>query len=111
MRKLALPLLAVSLIGMEPLLAAPTLPPERAGLGPVAMLRGVVRDVNLPRNRFLLQAQGAEHLFVMSPRCKVQGGVPVKDLRDLNVGDQVSVLYEMKGSVKLVHSVLLHDAP
>src|SRR5262249_42855818 len=108
-RGLILPLLAVSLVGVGQLLANHELPPSRAGLGPVGTLRGVVQDVNLPRNQFLLRAHGGEHLFVMAPRCKVKDGVAVRDRRDLKVGDEVSVLYEMKGGMKMAHSVLVHN--
>jgi hypothetical protein len=67
--------------------------------------------VNLPRNQFHLRARGREHLFVMAPRCKVKESVPVSDLRDLVVGDEVSVLFEINGSVRLAHSVLVHSGP
>lgn len=111
MRRLILPLLTVVLVGAPQLCANQQLPPAQIGLGPVGALRGVIRDVNLPRNQFLLQARGGEHLFVMAPRCKFKEGVPVSDLRDLVIGDEVSVLYEMKGGVRLAHSVLVHSGP
>ena len=111
MRGLILPLLAVPLLATAQLFASYELPAKQTGLGPVGTLRGVIQDVNLPRNQFLLQARGGEHLFVMAPRCKVKGGVAVTDLRDLAVGDEVSVLYEMKGGVRLAHSVLVHGGP
>src|SRR5206468_217948 len=108
-RRLLLPLLALPLIGLGQLFANHEPPPSRTGLGPIRMLRGVVRDVNLPRNQFLLQAPGGEHLFVMTPRCKVKEGVPTSDLRDLSLGDEVSVVYEMKSGMKLAHSVVIHN--
>ncbi|MBI1917894.1 MAG: hypothetical protein HYS12_24630 [Planctomycetes bacterium] len=111
MRGLLLPLLAVPFIGTAQLFANHELPANQTGLGPVRTLRGVIRDVNLPRNQFLLEARGGEHLFVMVPRCKLKRGVPVSDLRDLAVGDEVSVLYEMKGVVRLAHSVVVHSGP
>jgi hypothetical protein len=93
------------------LFAKQQLPPVQTGLGPVATLRGVIRDVNLPRNQFLLVARAGEHRFVMAPRCKIKEGGRLSDLRDLTVGDEVSVLYEMKGGVRLAHSVLIHRGP
>ena len=108
MRGLLLPLLAVPLLGMAQLFANHEPPAKETGLGPVGTLRGVIQDVNLPRNQFLLQARGGAHLFVMAPRCKVKGGVATTDVRDLTVGDEVSVMYEMKGNVKLAQSVLVH---
>src|SRR4051812_1499380 len=64
------PLMAVSLLGTAQLLIDQQLPAASTGLGPVGTLRGIIQDVNLPRNQFLLKARGREHLFVMAPRCK-----------------------------------------
>src|SRR5262249_4535516 len=108
-RILIILLLVLPLVTRGQIVAQPETQPSRTGLGPIQVLLVVVRDVNVPRNQFLLQTPGGEHLFVMVPRCKVKEGVPTSDLRDLNLGDAVSVVYEMKHGMKLAHSVVIHS--